>query len=164
MTTNNLDTSHHHSDFDRKEIALLSIELLARERRESTLSSAEANRASSRRSNRPTSPPPSITAPALSPSALSPLGAPLLFLRARGLRPELLDAPLGVAAVAAHVPLADRAIRTRFRVGAAHDACDQIARAQLAAGWSVLDARAQDTTSEPAEVPPAASQPALRPA
>jgi peptidyl-prolyl cis-trans isomerase C len=35
--------------------------------------------------------------------------------------------------------------------------------AALVLGWSVLDARAQDTTSEPVEVPPAASQPATPP-
>ena len=40
MTTHDLHISHR-PDFDRKEIALLSIELLARERRASTLSSAE---------------------------------------------------------------------------------------------------------------------------
>lgn len=40
MTTQGLDTTHR-SDFDRKEIALLSIELLARERQESTLASAQ---------------------------------------------------------------------------------------------------------------------------
>jgi peptidyl-prolyl cis-trans isomerase C len=35
--------------------------------------------------------------------------------------------------------------------------------AALVLGWSVLDARAQDTTSKPAEAPPAASQPATPP-
>lgn len=40
MTTQRMET-YDRVDFDRKEIALLSIELLARERRASTLSSAE---------------------------------------------------------------------------------------------------------------------------
>src|SRR5580704_5698350 len=39
----------------------------------------------------------------------------------------LLDPTLGVAAVAAHIPLADGTVRTRHRVGPAHDADDQIA-------------------------------------
>jgi hypothetical protein len=43
---------------------------------------------------------------------------------------ELLDASLGVEAVAAHVPLADGAVGAGRGIGAAHDADEQVAPAQ----------------------------------
>ena len=45
---------------------------------------------------------------------------------------DLLDAALGVLPVAAHVPLADRAVGARHRVGAADDPDDQVAGLQAA--------------------------------
>ena len=49
----------------------------------------------------------------------------------------LLDAALRVAAVAAHVPFADRAVRARHGIGPPHDADDQVAaRKPLSAGAS----------------------------
>ena len=45
-----------------------------------------------------------------------------------------LDAALGVAAVAAHIPFADRAGGARHRIGPAHDADDAIAGAKSAVG------------------------------
>ena len=52
---------------------------------------------------------------------------------------DLLDAALGVLAVAAHVPLADGAVRARDGVGPAHDADDQVALLQAAARAGVDD-------------------------
>ena len=52
----------------------------------------------------------------------------------------LLDAALGVEAVAAHVPFADGAGRTRHRIGTAHDADDEIAAREAAALRRLLDA------------------------
>ena len=51
-----------------------------------------------------------------------------------------VDAALGVTAVAAHVPLTDRAVRARDRIGPAHDADDQIAGRQAATARRVDDA------------------------
>ena len=51
-----------------------------------------------------------------------------------GVAVVLLDAPLGVLAVAAHVPFADGAVGAGDRVGPADDADDQIAGGQPAAG------------------------------
>ena len=45
----------------------------------------------------------------------------------------------------------------------ATNATTALCAAALVVGWSVLDARAQDTTGEPGEAPPAASQPATTP-
>ena len=47
---------------------------------------------------------------------------------------DLLDAPLGVLPVAAHVPFPDRAVGARHRVGAANDPDDQVAGLQAAFG------------------------------
>src|SRR6266511_6276075 len=47
---------------------------------------------------------------------------------------QSLDAVLGVAAVAAHVPLTDRATGTRLRVGPADDAHDEVPLRQPAIG------------------------------
>src|SRR5262249_45898087 len=52
----------------------------------------------------------------------------------------LLDAALDVAAVAAHVPLADRAGRARHRIGSAHDADDQVAGLEAAVRRRLLHA------------------------
>ena len=43
---------------------------------------------------------------------------------------RLLDAALGVAAVGAHVPLADRTVRARHRVRPSHDAHDMVSHRQ----------------------------------
>jgi hypothetical protein len=51
----------------------------------------------------------------------------------------LLDAALGVAAVAAHIPFADRAGGTRDRIGPPHDADDEVARFDAASGRRLLD-------------------------
>jgi len=56
-----------------------------------------------------------------------------------GVTMSLLDAALGVSPVAAHVPFADGAGRTRQRIGAPHDADDQIARNQTTIGRGSLD-------------------------
>ena len=56
----------------------------------------------------------------------------------RAVAVALLDAALGVAAVAAHVPLADRAVRTWHRIGPPHDADDQIAWLEAAVGRRFL--------------------------
>ena len=53
---------------------------------------------------------------------------------------DLLDAALGVLAVAAHVPFADRAVRARHRVGTPDDADDQVALAERAGRTRVDDA------------------------
>ena len=53
---------------------------------------------------------------------------------------DLLDAALGVLAVAAHVPLADRAVRARHGVGPADDPDDEVARLQPSGGTRVDDA------------------------
>src|SRR4029453_14845965 len=50
------------------------------------------------------------------------------------------DAALGVAAVPAHVPLADGAARAGNRVGPAHDARHEVAAGELARGAGVEDA------------------------
>src|SRR5579862_6141142 len=50
----------------------------------------------------------------------------------------LLDAALGVKAVAAHVPLSDRAGRTRNGIGPAHNAYDKIANVEAATGRRFL--------------------------
>src|SRR5579863_9975799 len=50
----------------------------------------------------------------------------------RAVAVALLDAALGVAAVAAHIPFADGATRTRHRIGPAHDTDDKIARFEAA--------------------------------
>ena len=52
----------------------------------------------------------------------------------------LLDAALGVLAVAAHVPLADGAVGARHRVGPADDADDQVAALQVRVGGRFEDA------------------------
>ena len=53
---------------------------------------------------------------------------------------DLLDAALGVLAVAAHVPLANRAVRARHGVGAPDDADDQVAFAERAGRTRIDDA------------------------
>jgi hypothetical protein len=50
-----------------------------------------------------------------------------------------VNAALGIAAIAAHVPLTDRAVRTRDPIGSAHDADDQIAARQAAVSGRVED-------------------------
>src|SRR3984885_3619105 len=52
----------------------------------------------------------------------------------RAVAVAFLDAALGITAVAAHVPLADGAGRTRHRIGPAHNADDEIAGLEPAAG------------------------------
>ena len=52
---------------------------------------------------------------------------------------SLFDAALGVAAVAAHVPLVDGARRTRNRIGPAHNADDEIAGVHAATGGRLFD-------------------------
>ena len=54
---------------------------------------------------------------------------------------HLLDSPLGVPAVGAHVPLTHGAVRARRRIGAAHDADDMVAHGQP--GRSGIDHPAQ---------------------
>ena len=56
----------------------------------------------------------------------------------RAVAVALLDAALGVAAVAAHVPFADGAARARHRIGPAHDADDEIAGFEAAIGRRFL--------------------------
>ena len=65
----------------------------------------------------------------------------------------LLDAALGVAAVAAHVPFAGGAGRARHRVGPPHDADHQIAGFEAAAGRRFLDAAEQFMTDDQALLP-----------
>src|SRR3974377_621888 len=68
---------------------------------------------------------------------------PVLGLDPPALRHEavdLLDAALGVLAVPAHVPLADRAVRTRDGIGASHDADDEIALLQRGGRAGIEDA------------------------
>ncbi len=52
---------------------------------------------------------------------------------------SFLDTALGVAPVAAHVPLAGGAGRTRLRIGPPHDADHEVARCEPAAGGGFLD-------------------------
>jgi hypothetical protein len=52
---------------------------------------------------------------------------------------ETLDAAFRVAAVAAHVPFADRAARARDGIWPANDADDPVARLQAALGWGGED-------------------------
>jgi hypothetical protein len=51
----------------------------------------------------------------------------------------LLDAALGVATVATHVPFAERAIQARHRVGMSHDADDHVADAEAAVRGRIHD-------------------------
>src|SRR3984957_14413272 len=52
----------------------------------------------------------------------------------RAVAVAFLDAALGVAAVAAHIPFADGTGGTRHRIGPAHDADDAVAGAKSAVG------------------------------
>ena len=51
----------------------------------------------------------------------------------------LLDAALGISAVAAHVPFAGRAGDTGYRVGPAHDAGHEVAGPKAAVGRRLVD-------------------------
>ena len=68
----------------------------------------------------------------------------------------LLDAALGIAAVAAHVPFAGGAGRARHRIGPPHDADHQIAALEAAARRRFLDAAEQFMTDDQALLRPAA--------
>ena len=73
---------------------------------------------------------------------------------------DLLDAPLGVLPVAAHVPFADRAVGTRHRVGASDDPDDQVARLHAAVRPRVQDP-AQRLVTQDQTFPPR-GRPAVR--
>src|SRR5262249_41352259 len=64
---------------------------------------------------------------------------------------DLLDASLRVAAVPAHVPLADRAVGARHGIGPAHDADDQIPGAKPA-GPRIDDATERFVTEDEASL------------
>ena len=63
---------------------------------------------------------------------------------------DLLDAPFRVLAVAAHVPLADRAVRTRHRIRTADDPHDQVAGLYAAVPPGIEDSTQRFMTQDQA--------------